>query len=283
MSPVDSAAFIAAQHAQAFAALVVDHAGVAREREFGTLRILLAQGVGSRQIVLGKLLALSGFARLVRLPALLPLAWIGVSGHAPWLLLWALIVLLASSLFGRNCDALLTLLAVWAVLVILLPRVVPDLANNAIALPTRVEDEIHIGREYLALRDAHNPDDPKFAQFRDPILKEYGVERIGDLPVNFKGLVGMEGEHQSSELFNRYALAAFELQARQNQLVDDCSQHRSGELPAFSGTRRAVPLRPGAGSEPLAGRSFALCGRQRSRQGKPHLAHALAGLPRVPL
>lgn len=211
----------------------VGHAGVARERESGTLRILLAQGVGSRQIVLGKLLALSGFAGLVLLPALLALAWIGVSGHAPWalalllaagyaawLMLWALIVVLASSLFGRSRDALLTLLAVWAVLVILLPRVVPDLANNAIALPTRFENEIHIEREYLALGDAHNPDDPKFAQFRDQIMKEYGVERIEDLPVNFKGLVGMEGERQSSELFNRYALAAFELQARQNQLVD---------------------------------------------------------------
>ncbi|MDT1893904.1 ABC transporter permease subunit, partial [Acinetobacter baumannii] len=45
------------------------HAGVARERESGTLRILLAQGVRSRQLVLGKFLALAGFAGLALAPA----------------------------------------------------------------------------------------------------------------------------------------------------------------------------------------------------------------------
>lgn len=213
--------------------IFVGHAGVARERETGTLRVLLAQGVGSRQIVLGKLLALSGFAGLVLMPAMLALALIGTIGQAPWalalllaigyagwLLLWSLMVVLASSLFARGRDALLVLLAVWAVLVILLPRWVPDVVNSAIALPTRFENEIHVEREYLALGDAHNPDDPKFAAFRDKVLQEYGVSRIEDLPVNFKGLVGMEGERQSSQLFNRYAAAALDLQARQNQRVD---------------------------------------------------------------
>lgn len=211
----------------------VGHAGVARERESGTLRVLLAQGVGSRQIMFGKLLALCGFAGLVLLPALLTLGWLAISGQAAWaftlllsagniiwLLLWSLAVVLVSSLFARGRDALLALLAVWAVLVILLPRWVPDVVNSAIALPTRFETEIHVEREYLALGDAHNPDDPKFTEFRDKLLKKYGVSRIEDLPVNFKGLVGMEGERQSSELFSRYAAAALDLQALQNRKVD---------------------------------------------------------------
>lgn len=211
----------------------VGHAGVARERESGTLRILLAQGVGSRQIVFGKLFALSGFAALVLLPSLLALAWIAViseaywpqslllaAGYTSWLLLWSLVVVLVSTLLARGRDALLSLLAVWAVLVILLPRWMPDVANAAVALPTRFETEINVEREYLQLGDAHNPNDPKFAEFRDKVLKEYGVTRIEDLPVNFVGLVGMEGERQSSELFQRYARNAFDLQARQSALVD---------------------------------------------------------------
>jgi ABC-2 type transport system permease protein len=211
----------------------VGHAGVARERESGTLRILLAQGVGSRQIVLGKLLALSGFAALVLLPSLLALVGIAVNsevrwplslllagGYVGWLLLWSLAIVLVSTLLARGRDALLALLAVWAVLVILLPRWIPDVANAVVSLPTRFENEIHVEHDYLQLGDAHNPHDPKFAEFRDKVLKQYGVTRIEDLPVNFVGLVGMEGERQSSELFNRYATAAFELQARQSRLVD---------------------------------------------------------------
>lgn len=211
----------------------VGHGSVARERESGTLRVLLAQGVSSRELVLGKLLALSAFAGLILLPPILALVWLAISGqaswtfvgvlaagYAAWLLLWTLAVILASTFFARSRDALLALLGVWAVMVILLARWIPDLANAAIALPTRVENEIHVQREYRALGDAHNPADPKFTQFRDKVLKQYGVTRIEDLPVNFKGLIGMEGERQSSELFNRYAAQALDLQGRQNQLVD---------------------------------------------------------------
>jgi ABC-2 type transport system permease protein len=209
------------------------HAGVARERESGTLRILLAQGVPGRQLVLGKLLALGSFAGIALLPALLALAWLAATGKAPWplalllatgygvwLLLWALIVVLVSTLAPRGRDALLALLAVWALVVILLPRWVPDMASTAVALSTRYEDGIHVHRDYLALGDPHDPKDPAFAAFRAGLLRQYGVTRIEDLPVNYKGLVGMEGERLSTELFNSYAAAAFDRQQRQNAIVD---------------------------------------------------------------
>jgi len=213
--------------------IFVGHASLARERESGTLRVLLAQGVPARQLLGGKLLALAGFALLTGLPAVLALLWLALSGqaeaapvsivlagYAAWLGLWSLLVTLISAWSARGRDALLVLLAVWAVLVILLPRVVPDVANAALALPSRFETEINVERDYQALGDAHDPDDPAFNAFRAKVLAEYGVSRIEDLPVNFKGLVGMEGERQSSELFNRYAAANYDRQAQQNRLVD---------------------------------------------------------------
>jgi ABC-2 type transport system permease protein len=134
--------------------------------------------------------------------------------------LWSLAVVLVSLLCTRGRDALLVLLAVWAVVVILLPRWVPDIANNVVSVPTRFENGIHVQREYIALGDSHNPDDPKFKAYKEGLLKQYGVTRIEDLPVNFKGLVGMEGERKSSALFNRYAAETFTRQGRQNAIVD---------------------------------------------------------------
>jgi len=213
--------------------IFVGHASVARERESNTLRVLLAQGVHAGYLVTGKLLALAGFALLTGLPAALALLWLLASGqadalpvglllagYAAWLGLWSLLVILISSWCARGRDALLALLAGWAILVILLPRVVPDIANAALTLPTRFENEINVERDYQALGDSHDPDDPSFNAFRERILKQYGVTRIEDLPVNFKGLVGMEGERQSSELFNRYAAVSFDQQEQQNRLLD---------------------------------------------------------------
>ncbi len=211
----------------------VGHAGVARERESGTLRLLLVQGVSGVQLMMGKLFALGCIAGLMLLPIFFALGWMALSGHASWilvlllwggyvlwLLLWTFAVVLISSLFMHSRDALLVLLTVWTVVVILLPRWIPDMVNTSIALPTRIENEIQAQREYLALGDAHNPDDPKFVEFRDQVLKQYGVTRIEDLPVNFKGLVGAEGERQSSEIFNRYVIATLDIQDQQNRIVD---------------------------------------------------------------
>ncbi len=210
------------------------HASLARERESGTLRILLAQGVQPGQIVLGKLLALAGAAALALLPAALALAWMGagsqpllsavlLTGYGLWLLLWALAVVGLSALFARRRDALLCLLALWTVIVILVPRLAADTAAYAHVLPTRLESDIAVARDLAAMGDSHNPDDPYFAGFRQKVLSQYGVARVEDLPVNYKGLLGMEGERMTSELFNRYAADSFDQQGRQSGWMDRAS------------------------------------------------------------
>jgi len=211
----------------------VGHAVVARERESGTLRILLAQGVRAREIVLGKLLALSGVAALVLLPALLALAWIGAAtpasaslavalatGHGLWLLIWAVGIVGLSACFVRGRDALLALLAVWAVGVVLVPRLAPEFVASTLALPTRFETDIAVARDLAALGDSHDPDDPYFAGFKRQVLAQYGVASVEELPVNYKGLLGMEGERLTSALFQRYAKASFDLQDAQLRRVD---------------------------------------------------------------
>lgn len=213
--------------------IFVGHALLARERESGTLRILLAQGVRARQIVAGKLLALSGVAALVLLPALLALTWIVAAtsapvsmvavlavGYALWLLIWAVGIAGVSAWFARGRDALVTLLAVWAVSVVLVPRLAPELVASSLALPTRFETDIAVARDLAALGDSHDPDDPYFAGFRKKVLAEYGVSRVEDLPVNYKGLLGMEGERLTSALFERYANASVQRQEAQLRHVD---------------------------------------------------------------
>lgn len=206
---------------------------IARERERGTLRILLAQGTSAPAIIGGKLLANIGLAALLLSPALIALLWIGfatatswsriallAAGYALWLMIWSLAIVLVSSLFSRARDALLALLAIWAVSVLLIPRLVPDIAGSALSLPTKFETDIAVERDLTALGDPHDPDDPHFAAFRQNLLDRYGVSRVEDLPVNYKGVLAVESEKNSAELFNRYAREAYALEDRQSALVD---------------------------------------------------------------
>lgn len=213
--------------------IFLGYGAVARERERGTLRQMLAQGVSSRALVMGKLLALAGVAALVGLPAMIAFLLIAgqpgalagpmlviALGYAAYLTLWAILVILMSALARRGRDALLGLLALWALLVILLPRIAPDIAAHAYALPTRLETDIAIAHDLQRLGDSHNPDDPFFKAFREQTLRRYGVARVEDLPVNYKGLLALEGEKLTSRLFDDYANRSFAIQKAQSGLND---------------------------------------------------------------
>lgn len=206
---------------------------VARERERGTLQQLLAQGVGARRIVAGKTLGLGVAAGAIALPALAtllvialrpgisaaPVAMLGL-GYLLYLLVWTLLVVLVSALTSRTRDALIALVAIWAMSVVLLPRVAPDLAVAARPIPTRLETDIAIARDLRAMGDSHNPDDPFFAAFKKRTLARYGVSTVEDLPVNYRGLLAVEGEKLTSTLFDRYADRSFAAQKAQSGIVD---------------------------------------------------------------
>lgn len=212
--------------------IFLGYGALARETERGTLGLLMLQGASRAAIVRGKLAALSAVAMLVGVPALiglvaiagqpgalaLPMAMIAF-GYVAYLALWAMLILLVSAVVRRSRDALLALIALWAVAVVLLPRVAPDVAGAAVPLQNRLQTEVAIARDLRRMGDSHNPDDPHFAAFKQSVLDRYGVSRIEDLPVNYKGLLGLEGERLTSELFDRYAGADYAAQAKQNMLV----------------------------------------------------------------
>jgi ABC-2 type transport system permease protein len=213
--------------------IFVGHAAVARERESGTLRLLLAQGLQPGQIVLGKLLGLLGVAAVLLVPPLAGLALVALAGAVPaevagllaagyalWILLWAAGITAVSAWCARAQTALAALLVVWAASVVALPRLTAELASARWPLPTRVETDIAIARDLAQIGDSHDPDDPYFKDFRRQVLARYGVARVEDLPVNYKGLLGMEGERLTARLFEQYAGASFDLQQAQLRAVD---------------------------------------------------------------
>jgi ABC-2 type transport system permease protein len=213
--------------------IFLGYGALARETERGTLRLLMLQGASRGQVMRGKLVALGLVALLAALPAMIGFAAIAgqpgalalpmltiALGYLAYLALWVMLILLVSALVRRSRDALLLLVALWAVTVVLLPRVAPDLASAAVPLQNRLQTDVAIARDLRTMGDSHNPDDPHFAAFKQSVLERYGVTRIEDLPVNYKGLVGLEGERMTSQLFDRYAGASYAAQARQNALVD---------------------------------------------------------------
>lgn len=206
---------------------------VAGERERGTLRQSLLAGVSGGALLAGKGLALGAAALVISAPAFALLLWLGVSGAArlsavalsaggylAYLAFWTLLIIAVSATARRSRSALIALVGAWTFAVVLTPRVSPEIAAALAPLPTRVETDIAVQRDLRAMGDSHNPNDPYFAAFKQKTLKAYGVERVEDLPVNYRGLLALEGEKLTSSLFNRYSNQAFAAMEAQGRVMD---------------------------------------------------------------
>ncbi len=237
-------------------------ASVAREKERATLKLMLAQGVGGRSLIAGKLLGHGAIALVVGLPAFAVLSvfaatgaagWgsvgLMVLGYAAWLLLWAVLGVVVSALTARPRDALAILIGLWMVTVILLPRALPEAASAQSELATKIETEIALHRDLLEIGDSHDPEDPYFHDFKEEVLAEYGVDTVEELPVQYAGLVSIEGERLTTQI---YADAAERQIARQT--------HQNAFVHAFSVVSPLIAIRQLsmalAGSDPAAHHDF---------------------------
>lgn len=183
--------------------LLMSHAAFAGEREQGTLRQVLASGITPARLFLGKFLGIGAAALLLLAPlwllCLLALAFAG--GGAPWgaalsllvvyLAYFAILLLLALVVSARAASsqaALLTLLAFWAVMTFVLPRVAADVGRIVAPTPT-VAQFLRAVDEDIAGGMGGDPPAERIAQRREALLRLYKVSSESELPINFQGVV----------------------------------------------------------------------------------------------
>jgi ABC-2 type transport system permease protein len=121
-----------------------------------------------------------------------------------------------SSLHRRPQTALLSAIALWIGLWIILPQVAASLAADSVPAPARAELESSIARAVRSHGDSHDPLNPHFAQLRAATLARHGVDSVEKLPVNYAGIVMAEGERISSEAFNTFHEGLAATHAAQN-------------------------------------------------------------------
>jgi ABC-2 type transport system permease protein len=212
--------------------ILVGFNSVVRERERGTWVQLLALGVRPGQLILGKAIAIGGVAALFLTPLLVGALWLGLShsgevlpallmlgGHALYLLCWALLIVAVSARVRESRSALISLMIVWAATTVLMPRVAADVAATVAPSWTQTEMDILVQRDMRTVGDSHDITDAGFQTFQEQVLAQYGVERIEDLPVNYRGLVSLQGEAEGSAVMNRYAAELHAVQRQQANVI----------------------------------------------------------------
>ena len=207
------------QHLVPLLIILLMFSALAGEREQGTLRQLLATGVGRSELALGKALGIAGALALLLVPAAIVGAAalvVGSPGPAASPLARAAVLAgiylayfaafvgmsLAVSAWVRSArTALVILLAVWVVNGLVAPRVAVDLSRLLYPTPSAVEFARTLEREMATgVEGIERPDQ---AALTERLLAQHGVERVEDLPVNEAGIYLQETEEFGNRIFDR--------------------------------------------------------------------------------
>lgn len=122
-------------------------------------------------------------------------------GYAIYHAGFAALSLGVSALVKSSRKALVILLAFWAVNSFVVPRVMIDFARSASPTPTAVEFQGVI-TEARKATFGHDNTHPAYLRFRDEVLKQYGVSKVEELPVNFDGLALQEDDARGYRIFD---------------------------------------------------------------------------------
>lgn len=204
-------------------ALILAFSAFSGERERGTLRQLLSLGVRPTDLLFGKSLAIGAVLLLMVLPAfaaaaiavfmvesgafavadqLLRLLWLALA-YLLYLGGFVMLALAVSALLSSSRAALTLLLGFWLISTFLVPRLMSDWVRDRLPLPTMQAFQETVAAERR--RDfGHDESHPAFAAFRDEVLRQYGVSRIEELPVNFRGLALRKSDETGYAIFDRH-------------------------------------------------------------------------------
>ncbi|MBZ4041400.1 ABC transporter permease [Flavobacterium hibisci] len=208
---------------------------VAAERENGTLKLLLSQGINWKQLLLGKILGIASVIMMLFIPAILVLVFIWlllqnfsisfdetlkmilfIGFHFLYLLFFCAIAVLISASCKTSKKALVSLIGIWLVIAIILPRTTQAIGAYIYEAPSKIKFNSDIEKDILKQGDSHNPNDPHYKAIKDSLLAFHKVDSVQKLPFNYSGFIMTEGEKISSNIYNKHLENLLQVYEKQN-------------------------------------------------------------------
>lgn len=189
------------------------------EKLSGRLKLLLLQGIHLTQLSIAKTLSIWLYAILLLTFTILVYALINLSSISPDIFMRTVLLWLSYSLYyfiltaltvylttrWQNTNlALTSMLGIWVVWTIFLPNILMSSAENWYKLPSRETFKTAMKEDRAKGLDGHNPSDKRAKELKERVLKEYGVDSLSQLPINFDGIVMQEDEEYGNKVWDQH-------------------------------------------------------------------------------
>jgi ABC-2 type transport system permease protein len=208
---------------------------IAQERENGTLKIILSQGVSWQELIWGKTMGLFSLSFYMLIPSILIsliflifndlsfenfIRFAGISlVYSIYLFIISGTAVWVSAKSQKSKTALVKLIGFWLLMILVLPKLAQVISQSVHPSPSKIEFDTAVEAEIVKQGDSHNPNDPHYKAIKDSLLNAYGVDSTHKLPFNYSGYIMREGERLSAETFNKFQSALEEDYRKQQNLV----------------------------------------------------------------
>ncbi|MBG6130996.1 ABC-2 type transport system permease protein [Aquimarina sp. EL_43] len=207
------------------------------ERENGTLKLLISQGVSYSSIIKGKIIAYVSILFAIVIPffviAFILSTVITDSGSIPDVGLRVLFLLIVYAIYlsifvafsvwvsmqsstGRN--ALLTLLTCWILFTIIIPKTTANFGESFYPLPSMKIYREAIQKDIRNGLDGKNPKIAREQQLKKEYLQHYKVDSIHKLPLNFEGIRMQAGEDYGNKVYDVHWERLIDIFNHQNRI-----------------------------------------------------------------
>ncbi|UOX35091.1 DUF3526 domain-containing protein [Flavobacterium sediminilitoris] len=192
-----------------------------KEKEQGTILLLKSQGVKKHKLLLGKWLSL--FLPIAAISLLLFLiAGIFLSNtkeleNFSWtslvillLVYWGYYIvfinltLFVSRISQKSAISLVSMLGVWIVSCLLIPKLASNISDAQYPYPTRQQFATAIQKDKEEGLDGHNPWSEAAKQLEKETLAKYNVDSLHQLPFNYDGYRMQKGEEHESKVYRKH-------------------------------------------------------------------------------
>ena len=193
------------------------YGSLSSEKETQRIKLLLFQGVSLKKLTYAKSLSIwmYGFLLLmitVALQSLINTNDSEVFNRVTTLVIsygfyYYIISLLAtyfSAILKNNTSALSSILAIWIIWTIFLPKIWGNTVEKIYPLPSRQNFKAVMREDRSKGIDGHNPRDKRRENLKVKVLADYGVDSLKNLPINFDGIVMQQDEEYGNQVWDKH-------------------------------------------------------------------------------
>jgi ABC-2 type transport system permease protein len=205
---------------------------VSTEKQSGRLKLLVLQGARPLQIILSKTLSVWSYGVALLAVVIACYGILNFQSLTSDIVIRTILFFLAYAFYyfiiggltvyfsarWQNATlALTSMLGIWIFWTIFLPNILMTSAEQWHPLPSRNEFKAAMKTDRSKGLDGHNPRDKRGIALKESVLKEYGVDSLSQLPINFDGMRMQADEEYGNSVWDKHFGNIREILRKQKQ------------------------------------------------------------------